>query len=191
MLMLYRTAVPLLLLTLLAACTSQQRETQLAQRETALLQKEKNFALKEAEYKALLKMRDSLLAVKDSAAVKVWPAAIAGRWNGRVLCTESNCKDYVIGDVRTDSWEFLADSTGLYANIVNNSKIVRVLHGNISNEQVLLSFRTDSSVSKMVEIQVSLNTGDSTLMKGTQVVKAENDCTAKFSVELSRAAKIN
>lgn len=192
MLMRYRMLLSLFLLLVCAAgCTNTKREEQLARREAALFQKEKDFALKEAEYKALLRMRDSLLAVRDTVSLQAWPPEIAGMWTGRSLCRESSCRDYVVGDQRTANWEFLADSTGLYAKIVNNNKVVRVFHGEISNDQLLLGFRTDSGATKPIEIQVALNMADSTLMKGTQLVKGENDCTARFSVELSRVSKMN
>src|SRR5690606_39548382 len=70
----------ILLLVTLASCYDREREERLTMRERNLLVKEKQFALKEAEYYALLKMRDSILAVKDTLAmISTWPEYIEGQ----------------------------------------------------------------------------------------------------------------
>src|SRR5690606_24568182 len=122
-----RRSSDLLLLVTLASCYDREREERLTMRERNLLVKEKQFALKEAEYYALLKMRDSILAVKDTLAmISTWPEYIEGQWSARVVCTESNCPDYVVGDQRNDTWIFSSDSTQLVTKVVTNNKLVRV-----------------------------------------------------------------
>lgn len=175
------------------ACTDKNREAQLQQRELALLQKEKEFALKEADYKSLMKMRDSLLAISDTLQPQKWPVTVAGRWISKVVCNESACGEYVIGDQRSDIWEFVQDSTGIYTKVISNNsnRLIRILSGTIHNEVVLLNYTTDSTVLKAVHIGVTLNSVDSNLIKGTQTITigANDGCNAKFSVELVRAEK--
>lgn len=162
----------------------------LAIREKALSDRERLFEQKEADYETLLKMRDSLMQIKkpDSVIISQWPQNIAGRWTGKVICTESNCSDYVVGDQRSDIWEFDSDSTQLYTKILNNNNLVRLYSGKFENNEAKLNFKTDSSAKKKVEMNVILNEFSSGRIRGVRTV-AVDDCLAKFSVDLQRAEK--
>lgn len=174
----------------LVSCTDNQKEKNLVEREKQLLEKEKLFAQKESEYQALLKLRDSIFVKKDSAIInKMWPEEIAGSWNSKVICTESNCTDYVVGDQRTDTWEFDSDSTQMVAKIVNNNNLVRLYSGKFENNEIKLNFQTDPSADKKVEMNVILNDISDTKIRGTRTVTIDNNCMAKFSVELTRSSK--
>jgi hypothetical protein len=136
---------------LLISCDYKEKEKSLTEREMQLLEKEKTFAKKESEYQSLLKMRDSIFSKKDSVKIALWPAEIAGPWSGKVICTESNCSDYVVGDQRTDTWEFDSDSIHLFAKIINNNNLVRVYSGKFENNEIRLNFRTDSTSQKKLK----------------------------------------
>ncbi len=103
------------------SCTDPQKEEQLNQRENQLSLKEKEFISKEADYKSLLLMRDSLEHATDTAMVEIVPANIIGKWNGKMICTDSNCSDYVINDQRNDIWEFTSDKV----RIINKSGMIK------------------------------------------------------------------
>ncbi|OIN61250.1 hypothetical protein [Arsenicibacter rosenii] len=182
--------LPLLFLVpalLLNSCRNQEREQQLAAREQALTEKEARFALKEAEYQSLLRMRDSLTANHDTIAfLREWPADIAGQWSSKLICTESTCPDYVIGDQRNDVWEFSSDSTRIITKVINNNKLVRVYNAAFADNQINLSFKTDSASAKQVEMSVLLNEISRDKIKGTRNISVDNKCAARFSVELSR-----
>ncbi|RAJ90895.1 hypothetical protein LX87_05439 [Larkinella arboricola] len=172
---------------ILVSCRNQQQEQQLLQREQALLEKEKQFALKEADYQALTKMRDSLIAVRDTGIqLGAWPQIPAGPWSSREICTESTCSDYAIGDQRSDTWEFSSDSTQRAAKVISNNRLVRVYTAQYANNALKLSFKTDSSASKRVEMSILLNEISPTKMKGVRTVTVDNQCNATFTVELSR-----
>lgn len=169
-------------------CIDKEREEKLKQREEALLEKEKQFALKDADYQSLIKMRDSLSTLKkDTTVIQSWPDGVAGVWNSRVICTESNCSDYVIGDVRTDQWEFGYDSVRLVAKVTSNNKLVRVYNGSYKDSTIQLDFSTDSSAAKQVSMNVSIAEITPQKLKGVRTVNVSNVCTAKFSVELVKS----
>ncbi|MDH6250434.1 hypothetical protein M2347_000161 [Chryseobacterium sp. H1D6B] len=170
-------------------CNNKEQEKNLAAREQQLLEKEKSFAQKESEYQSLIKMRDSIFAKKDTTEVMIWPAEIAGAWTGKVICTESTCSDYVIGDQRTDTWEFDSDSTQLVTKIINNNNLVRLYAGKFDKNEIRLNFKTDSTAKKKVEMNVLLNELSPNKIRGTRSVIVDNNCTAKFSVELVRSTK--
>lgn len=170
-------------------CDNKEKENNLIFKEKQLLEKEKLFAQKESEYQALLKMRDSIFAKKDSVKITIWPTEIAGSWNGKVICTESTCSEYVIGDQRTDIWEFDHDSTQLVAKIINNNNLVRVYSGKFESNEIKLNFKTDSTAKKKVEMNILLNDISDNKIKGTRTIVVDNNCLAKFSVELTRSLK--
>lgn len=179
-----------LLLLLLVNCNNKDKTKELALKEQQLLEKEKLFAQKEAEYNALLKMRDSIFSTRHSDSIKIikWPDTIAGSWTGKVICTESNCSDYVVGDQRTDIWEFASDSIQLFTKIINNNNLVRSYSGNFENNEIKLNFKTDSTAKKKVDMNVLLNDISADKIRGTRTIAVDN-CLAKFSVELIRSKK--
>lgn len=170
---------------LFISCNDVEREKQLTERENFILEKEKQFAQKEAEYQLLLKMRDSLMTIKDTTITNnQWPENFKGIWNSKVICIESNCSDYVIGDVRTDQWEFDNSTSQLIVKTISNKKLTRVYNATYSNNQISLSFTTDSLADKIVDMNVTLNELSTDKIKGVRTVSIDNKCTAKFSVEL-------
>ncbi|SDF27752.1 hypothetical protein SAMN05421825_1473 [Epilithonimonas hungarica] len=180
----------ILLSLFLLNCDNKDKTNDLALREQQLLEKEKSFAQKEAEYQSLLKMRDSIFNKQHSDSIKIikWPDEIAGSWTGKVICTESNCSDYVVGDQRTDTWEFASDSIQLFSKIINNNNLIRLYSGKFENNEVKLNFKTDSTAKKQVDMNVLLNDISDTKMKGIRTIAVDN-CMAKFSVELVRSKK--
>jgi len=177
-------AVPFLILS----CNDKEKESTLASREQQLLEKEKLFAKKESQYQALLKMKDSIFSKKDSVKVLKWPDEISGLWSGKVICTESNCSDYVVGDQRIDTWEFDNDSTQLVTKIINNNNLVRLYTGKFENNEIKLNFKTDSTAKKKVDMNILLNDISDTKIRGTRTIAVDN-CLARFSVELTRSTK--
>lgn len=174
---------------MLISCNDSQKENEMNRREAELSKKEALFAQKESEYQSLLKMRDSLFASKDSLAVKEWPAFLSGIWNAKTICTESNCSNYVIGDQRTDSWQFISDGNGLSVKVMSNNDLVRIYNGSYLPNEIKLNFRTDSTAQKQVDMSVVLNDFSSGKIKGSRKVTVDGSCSASFVVELVKATK--
>ena len=174
-------------LILLGGCQDKERAHELDVREQSILAREKEFAIKEADYQSLLRMRDSLLTRTDTAVViQRWPDDIAGLWAGKSVCRESNCSEYVIGDLRSNTWEFVSDSTGLYTRVINNNKVVRVFSAKYDSTGIQLQYTSDTSATKKLELNVELTRDNKNLIKGTQTTAIDKSCTAKFSIELNR-----
>ncbi|SEH98737.1 hypothetical protein SAMN02927937_02559 [Paenimyroides aquimaris] len=186
----------LILISFTISCGNSDREKQLHDRERALQIRIDSFAAKENEYRALLQMKDSI-AVLDSikkltdsinlTAVKPWADSLAGKWNGRLICVESNCNDYVIGDQRVNTWNFANDTLKLYASLLNNkNEIVRTYDAVFNGDDIVLSHKTDPSVAKNVQIRTILNNIQKDKLTGTYTIIKNNDCIAKFSIEFTR-----
>lgn len=173
---------------MLPGCRDDEREKRLNNREQVLIEKENQFALKEADYESLLKLRDSLLGKKDTIFPATWPPEVKGFWNSKEVCTESNCNDYIIGDQRSNLWEFDTDSSEIVAKIINRNKLVRVYQATYTNNLVQLNYSTDSTERKKVIMNVVLNEAAAGKLKGTRIISINNNCIAKFSVELNRVS---
>ncbi|KAF2515705.1 hypothetical protein [Flavobacterium foetidum] len=182
----------LLTILLIASCTG-RKEKDLEAREQQLLSREKEFSAKEEDYKNLLKFRDSVLledSIKsDTAYSRVWPDSLKGSWNGRLICRESSCSTYVIGDQRTEKWIFENDSLGPLVKILDNNKLKRILRAEYISDKAELSFTPDSMASGNVKINAVLDNFSSKVIKGTQTLTGRDGCLVKFSIELSSASK--
>lgn len=183
----YLSCLIFMALIFFISCDDTKRDEELIQRERAIAQKENQFAEKEAEYLALIKMRDSLNAIQDSTVYLNWPDSINGLWSSKVICTESNCSDYVIGDQRVDNWEFAQDSTGLITRVLNNkNEIVRTYTAKFSPKGILLQFKTDSLADKQVVMNINLDNIKADKLTGKRNISVDNNCSAIFNVELTR-----
>lgn len=181
-------------LTCLFISCENKKELELQKREQALNLREEKIVEKESEYQSLLLFRDSIYALKDTvkntiASINKWPESIQGIWNSKMLCRESNCSKYVIGDQRNETWQFLSDSTGIYTNVLNNKKLIRVFKAKYSDDKILLEFKTDTILKNSVKMNVVLDDIKDNVIKGTQTITGQDNCTARFSVELTLPQK--
>lgn len=183
-----------LLLTIITFSCNKTKDEELVTREEQLLLREKEFAEKEEEYKQLLKLRDSLYvadSIKDAYVYKIatWPDSLSGEWNSRMVCRETTCKTYVIGDQRNERWVFSSDSLGLMVNVMDNNKLKRRLKADLTDGNVTLKLPADSLSTKKIGIDANLNEFSNKLIKGTHTITAADGCTARFSVELTPVVK--
>lgn len=177
-------SVLLLLLSLtfvVSACIDPQKEQALKERELKLFTKEQEFEAKQQEYEMLKKMRDSLMQQPDTTKIATLPEKILGRWNGKVICTESNCSEHVVGDLRNDTWEFSQDSV----RIINNSGGERVYTSQINGSEIKLTSSNNVIKNNKIEIILQLPSEHPNRMKGLREITRDN-CTAKFSVDLEK-----
>ena len=157
--------------------------------------REQEFETKEADYNQLLKMRDSLFALKDKKVLndtlvaKTWPDSLGVQWSSKMVCRESNCSNYVIGDQRSEVWQFSSDSLGIFANVLNNDKLVRVYRADYTDNKIVMHFATDSTAKSKVKMNVVLDDVKKKVIKGTQTITGKDNCNAKFSVELTPSPK--
>lgn len=175
----------------IASCGN-KKEQLLEQKERDLEFREQQFAVKQLEYENLLALRDSIkaarLQVADTTEIaSQWPDSLAIIWNCRMIAKESGCKDYIIGDKRSETWKFATSPDGIVMQVVNNDKIVRVFRGSFGKEIRL--YNADSLTSNKLKIDIRLNDIQKNLIKGTQVITGQNKCLATFSVELTPSPK--
>lgn len=171
-------------LLIFTSCTDPNKDEDLKKRELTLINKEQEFAAKQKDYEELKMMRDSLQSLSDTTLVAKVPEKILGRWNGKMICTESNCSDYVIGDLRNDIWEFKTDSV----KITNKSGGERWYSLQVIGSELRINSDIEPLNNNKTEIILQLPTENSDRMKGNREIVREN-CTSKFSVDLERIKK--
>lgn len=161
---------------MLTSCDNPDKDNQLKQREMNLLTKEQEFAAKEQDYESLKALRDSLEHATDTIAATKIPANIIGKWNGKMICTESNCSENVIGDQRNDIWEF--SETGV--TIINKSGGERTYRAKYTDTEIKLTSENNIST-----ITLQLSDERTGRIKGTRELTG-NNCLSKFSVDLEK-----
>lgn len=171
----------------LNSCNYAEKEKQLIERESLLTEKEKLFEIKEAEYQSLLQLRDSLRNSKSDTIVhQGWPEFLKGQWQSKMVCKESNCSTYAVGDQRTDYWEFSNDDDKMLIKVSNKNQPIREYKGFYENNIVKASYTSDSTAIKQIKMEIILDDFSSDKIKGMRIVNADNSCVAKYSLELSK-----
>lgn len=177
--------LPLLLLffALGISCTPSEKEKDITIREKALSTKEKELKAKEAEYLNLVAVRDSLqnAEIEKSFSANI-PVEILGNWNGKMVCTESACAEHVIGDQRTDVWEFTKE--GL--RMVNKSGGERLFTAKVEGTQLRLNSEESPNINNSTEITLDLTISENGRLKGVRKLTGKDGCIASFSVDLEK-----
>lgn len=174
-----------LLLTSCQEDLSKER-AQLEQKEQELKEREKAIQLVEAEYTQLREMRDSLAQKQDTVLLDQRLSQIYGKWKGKIVCTESSCPDYVLGDVRIDEWVISSKGTMVTAQNINKSGTSRIYSGSFEGEDLVLTFQSPPNQEKRLNITLRFNSLSPTKLSGTRIVNVNEQCQSKFSIELTR-----
>lgn len=175
-------------LFLLASCTQDlnQQKLELQKREMALKEKENAFALKQADYQLLSQMRDSIVSSRDSLDIHPKLQLIKGKWKGKIVCTESNCPEYVVGDTRIDDWQLEVVGGIVTAKNLNKSGFIRVYKGGIENNQLKLNYRSPANAEKILNIDIVFPDLSASNLSGSRNVQIDGKCQSKYTIELTR-----
>ncbi|WP_027376957.1 hypothetical protein [Kaistella palustris] len=168
-------------LLFLASCENPEKEDQLQQREQNLLLREQQFAAKQQDYEDLKAMRDSIKNIPDTLSAVQLPDMILGKYNGKMICTDSDCSEHVIGDLRNDIWEILP--TGV--RITNKSGGDKFYTGKVTDSELKLKSEETAGTAASSEITLQITDPNLSRIKGVRELKREN-CVAKFSVDLEK-----
>lgn len=164
----------------------ESRRKNLEQREAELKEKEAAFALKATDYQILLSLRDSLESSNDSLHIPKEIAFIEGIWKGKMVCTETSCSDYVVGDVRIDEWEIRYNSGVITAKNFNKAGSVRVYTGTLNGSMIHLEYQSPKSQQPPLDLQIDLTSITETKLSGTRIVKSGDNCVSKFSIDFTK-----
>lgn len=185
--------IPSFILVLaMISCNNVEKEKILHKREKDLAEREALLSKKEALFQSLLKMRDSIQSVsqKDSTQTSILPSELLGEWSSKIICYETNCPEYAIGDNRVESWFFTNDSLGSYVKSIHN-KQERLYSVQSNDRQILLNYSSVPAPNRKVNVNINLNEISPNKIKGTKIISLEDGkCNSKFSVELTKTQKL-
>lgn len=181
---LFLSALPIFQISCSEEIKNKQEE--LSEKEQSLLEKEKELALKEAEIQTMVGLQDSLESANDSLTVHPILSQITGKWKGKIVCTESNCQEYVIGDTRMDDWEISEKDGTVIVKNLNKSGTVRVYTGKFDGSTLVVNYTNDPASEKRLDLKISFTTVEPHKLSGTREARVNQSCISKFSIELLR-----
>ncbi|UUF12547.1 MULTISPECIES: hypothetical protein [Flavobacterium] len=132
-------------------------------------------------------LKDSVFS--NAQSVRQWELSLQGLWDSGMLCSKADCGLYVIGDRRNELWEFIQDSVRVYANGLNRKKLLSVFRAIHKGDKIILESCPDSLSESRLKINVVLDDIKDNVIKGTQTITIEDNCTSVFDVELTRTKK--
>lgn len=168
----------------LTSCNDTKKENQLKEREKNLQLRETEFAAKKQDYESLLALRDSLenaADATDTITATFLPQNILGKWNGKMVCTESSCAEHVIGDQRNDTW-LISEQQVI---IINKSGSEHIYSAKFTGTEVKMSSLNNATSPNKSDITLQIPTEVTDRIKGTRELTGK-DCVSKFSVELEK-----
>ncbi|MDB5263618.1 MAG: hypothetical protein JWQ14_2901 [Adhaeribacter sp.] len=167
----------------------QERETALGQREKALLEKENILQLKEAE----LANREQQLKKAtppdtiNQPTVDVINPALVGRWNARMMCTETTCTGSAVGDTKTETWEISYQDGQVVAKAMTGENLARIYTGTYRNDLLQLTERVElSAAAPATQMVVRLTLVDPTTLEGQREIIRSGDCKIVYALQLNK-----
>lgn len=187
----------LLLIPLLmnSGCGFEERKRALDAREAALQEREQDLLLKQ---KQLTQLEDSMklnLARQDSATSVLknlglpLPDSLQGVWNISMICTQTSCTGFAVGDSRKENWTFSGgDSTGVYIKAMQGEKLIRIYSGIYDGGGFILSTLSGSdSITTVMNVKLSVENGNK--LSGTRVINQADGCSATFRLDAERSKR--
>ncbi len=162
-----------------------QREAELAQREGLLYQREQAVAAREAEIVRKTHVADSLA---QDTLLRLEPRLI-GRWNTRMVCTETTCPGSAVGDTKTEVWEFAYDGRRLLARALVKDQVVRIYNGESTVNGISLTEEVVApAAGTPTRITVNLTLRDDNTLEGQREIVREEACHIVYSLQLKKQA---
>lgn len=176
------------LLLLFSGCGLKEQEKKLNERaksldekEQILLRWENELELREADLSKREKILDSTSHVHDT--IGVYNPDLIGRWQVKMLATETTCEGSVIGDSKTEQWEIVYQNNKYIANAMYGKNLVRVYSG-IYKDDVLLLTSQPSGADAF--IKVTLRLVKANRMEGEREISQQGNCRILYSLAVDK-----
>lgn len=179
----------LALVALLSGCAN-PRQDELDLKESVLAQKEYELLLKEQ----LLDIRQERLekagvnakfvSGTDTALVN---RSITGLWLVDQTCIKTDCDSSVVGDRKSEQWEFFYKEDLLIAKAMAGNKLVRFYIGNYDDKIIELLYKRKEGTAQYpaAKISVTLRETGPARMEGQREIR-RNGCITVYSVVLKK-----
>lgn len=183
----------LISLFIFSGCNIQEREKklelkeiQLNQKEIELNLKEQTLALQEQELNANKIILDSVQNQNDYL-LSLYPD-LQGIWNVKMICTETTCPGFAIGDVKIEIWDFSIQNNTLIAAASNTKGILaRIYSGTLKeNHLELVSEVTDDQTGQGIKMLIKLRNTSGNTMSGTREIFYANGCYITYTLDIKK-----
>ena len=173
-----------------AGCNYKEREQAIRDKELALSAKElelsgreRNLALKELELQKQEHRLDS--TVNDTTTL--YNAALEGRWNVKMTCSETSCNGSAIGDTKTEVWDIYYNNHRIIAKAIDGNKLLRVYTGSWTGTELALNEDVDMSPGiPTTQMFVRLTMPDPAAMEGQREIVRQGDCKILYDLQLKK-----
>ncbi|MCD2422283.1 hypothetical protein LQ567_05880 [Niabella pedocola] len=181
------------LLTLcLYSCGFEERRKQLDDREQALNLREQAVMLKEKEVKLKEDSLKKFAAQIDSAShlpviqgVPL-PDSLAGSWNVAMVCTQTNCSGFAVGDIRKETWLIAGNGTAVTVRAMQGDKLIRVYTGTFTGTDLKLSTPESETAQPSASMAVALKVDQRNKLSGQRLITQADGCETTFKVDLDK-----
>lgn len=165
-----------------------EREKSIAVREQTLMLKEKELRILEDSLKRNFEKIDSisLAAVQQSIPL---PESFIGRWNVSMVCTQTSCSGFAVGDVRKETWQIASNDVNVTVRAMQGEKLIRVYTGVFTGTHFKLStplsFEDNQPATSM---KVDLRIENPNKLTGQRLIVQPDGCTTTFKVDADKPA---
>ena len=171
-------------------CGFEKRKQQLDDREQALIAREQMVMIKEKQLKLLEDSLKKNFEKVDSANLSrieqsfPLPDSLAGNWNVSMVCTQTNCTGFAVGDIRKETWQIASVNNAVTIRALQGEKLIRVYTGKFTGTQLKLA--TPETVQATTLMNVELNIDNSTKMSGQRIITQPDGCSTVFKADLDK-----
>jgi hypothetical protein len=176
------------------ACTSDEREKQLAdkaaeldRRQQDLDLREISLVLKEEELQKKQRHIDSASAtIAEDTIVRMHPD-LPGIYNVTMRCTQTSCAGSAVGDTKTEQWQITIEKNEVIANAMSNQKVVRIYKGGYLGNTIELIAQSDTIPTLQDgNMRVRLQQSRENHLRGIREITRPDNCRIVYDLELQK-----
>jgi hypothetical protein len=163
-----------IMIVFLQSCGPNEREKLKQEQEAAILKEQELAAweqrLKAKELELDIEQNSLDSAKKQIDSVPVYNAAIIGKWNVKMSCTETNCDGSAIGDTKNEQWYISYDENDnkILVKAYSGPVLIRTYVGTYQNNALKI---VDEKPNPDALIGATLNFINDTRMDGVREIK--------------------
>ncbi|MCF3108577.1 hypothetical protein LL912_07290 [Niabella sp. CC-SYL272] len=177
----------------LYSCGFEERRKQLDEREQSLNLREQALMLKEKEVKLKEDSLSKFAATIDSANRLPVPSGIplpdslAGNWNAAMVCTQTNCSGFAVGDIRKETWLIAGNGTAVTVRAMQGDKLIRVYTGIFTGSDLKLSTPEPEGTQPSASMKVELKVDQKNRLSGQRLITQADGCETTFKIDLDKS----
>ncbi|SDD46205.1 hypothetical protein [Niabella drilacis] len=162
-----------------------EREQALKARETAVMLKEKALKLLEDSLKLNIARIDSVSNLPAEQSVPL-PDSLAGNWNVTMVCTQTNCSGFAVGDIRKETWLIAGNETTVTVRAMQGDKLIRIYTGTFTGTDLKLSTPESETAQPSASMKVALKVEQRNKLSGQRLITQPDGCETIFKADMDR-----